>query len=853
MNEHVVSRRQLDARASRIAELDESLQQISGALHEEIEKSRQTALVWSDQTDSLRQKLQDVSGERDRLNQQAEAQREAINGRDSELAQLTTRLDEAFRNLESLGAEKAYAQEVFSHEKTALEQQMDSLRGDFSDTESRLRTTAQTLEEHIRELEGQLKSAIQSGEEREVARQHELSERHAEIEALNSDLERLKMDVDAQVKESQELNGAVQRAASDLQSMNDAYRELEDHARNLENLNKAQHESLVSEQNKSRKYLELREREIEALRNKLDASGDGYDDIALLSEEMQSMQVKLAAAEQQLCVMADVQNALQVAEQKLAGHVDVEAGGQHKEIDRLHAELAQFQLQMANRGETQAAFNTLEAENSRLKMELQAVMSLQPALQPGLPESANDTVVMSGGVAELPDAVHSPAVEGSSPVQEQPKFAGRDAFIPALQGVLEADRSMDSEFAVVYLLVDDFKNIREEIGVLHSEHVTGGVYTLLDSLCAGSDMLARFSECTFAMLLSAPDEGGLRQRAEEMRAAVEGKIFECGGRSVLVTASIGVALIGPTDITVDDVVSRANNACETARSCGGNQVLAHTHEKFRAAAPAIIGNEADVVSNVLQGNRLKVYYQSISSLRGDSSHYYEVLARIVDEGYNIITPADFFAMAGRSGLAYDVDCCVIESAVKAMAADKETRTTLFIKLASQTVTNQDLGMWVLKLIKNYKVIPGRLVFQITENDLKQNLKDVSNLTRALHAVGCKVAIEHYALATQVQHLKHIHADYLKIDASLTRNIGSNAENAAKIRSIVDIARSNNYMTIAEKIESPYSLTQLCSLGVDHAQGFFIHEPDVDRRYNFEGIESDGGESQDFGKSVFVIE
>jgi EAL domain-containing protein (putative c-di-GMP-specific phosphodiesterase class I) len=125
------------------------------------------------------------------------------------------------------------------------------------------------------------------------------------------------------------------------------------------------------------------------------------------------------------------------------------------------------------------------------------------------------------------------------------------------------------------------------------------------------------------------------------------------------------------------------------------------------------------------------------------------------------------------------------------------------------------------------------------------------LSKALNAIGCKVAIEHYRLSTQPQHLLHIHADYLKIDSNLVENISRKGEILSKVTAIMDIARKHNYITIAEGVDSPANLAILWELGVSFAQGYFIQAPSGNRDYNFQDADCEGEETES-GVATFTI-
>ncbi len=231
----------------------------------------------------------------------------------------------------------------------------------------------------------------------------------------------------------------------------------------------------------------------------------------------------------------------------------------------------------------------------------------------------------------------------------------RGRFIENLNDTLAEPGNAEKTQAVMYVLIDNFIRIRDEIGIMNSEHVISGVAEIIASHCSDSDSITRFGDCTFAILCTDTNTADAREKAEKIRAAVESHIFEIAGHSVITSTSIGVCSVRTSDNNAEAVVARADLACESARTSGGNQVLVSSAVTDDIGTQGHNDNHAHIVSKILADNRIKIYYQSISSLSDEASHCYEVLTRIVDEDGNIILPGEFFSMAVHSGKAIDVD------------------------------------------------------------------------------------------------------------------------------------------------------------------------------------------------------
>ena len=99
----------------------------------------------------------------------------------------------------------------------------------------------------------------------------------------------------------------------------------------------------------------------------------------------------------------------------------------------------------------------------------------------------------------------------------------------------------------MYILLDGFIQVRDEIGVMESEHVIKEVTEIIASFCDGDDMMSRFGDCTFAMICSGESLEQTEEKAEKIRLAIESRILEYGGRSVVTTVSVGICSVRKSD------------------------------------------------------------------------------------------------------------------------------------------------------------------------------------------------------------------------------------------------------------------------------------------------------------------
>jgi diguanylate cyclase (GGDEF)-like protein/PAS domain S-box-containing protein len=413
----------------------------------------------------------------------------------------------------------------------------------------------------------------------------------------------------------------------------------------------------------------------------------------------------------------------------------------------------------------------------------------------------------------------------------------RQYFMGELDLAVEHASSGSGAGAMLFVLLDNFKLVKESVGLTGSDLVVSAAAKIIQDEVGDSGLAARFGDSTFTVLTGDPDAQTAKDLAERMRHAIEQHIFDVDGRSLAVTCSIGVSIIGDGAPTPREVLARADLACEVARSSGGNQV--HIHDPVTDERR---GQDRDeqwnlLIHKALQDNLFHLVYQPIVSLQGEASEKYEVLLRLKNEEGEDVLPGQFLPVAEQAGKTALIDLWVIVNAMSVLADRRQegSDTVFFIKLSGSTLTDPELPLWINEQLKTLHLPADSVVFEIAETDAAQNLKYAKAFVTAISALHCKTSLEHFGSSpNSFQLLKHVDVDFLKIDGAFSHNLMSDRNNQAMIKSIIEMARSMDKQCIAESVEDAGSLSVLFQYGINYIQGYFLQEPHEDLDYDFSG-------------------
>ena len=412
----------------------------------------------------------------------------------------------------------------------------------------------------------------------------------------------------------------------------------------------------------------------------------------------------------------------------------------------------------------------------------------------------------------------------------------RQHFMGLLEKNLARDEKDGEMRALVYITLDGFKEVREENGIAASDIVLCELARLLEQQCGKKDSIARFGDFSYTILHHSSCSEKIQAMGEKLLRSISAHSSEINGQVITMTCSIGICAI--TEFTTDaqKILSHADTACEVARSSGGNRI--HTHSAV-IDGQLSEGHEKgwdEVIRKSIDEQRFYLAYQPIISLAGDTSKRYEALLRIIDEEGHSILPGQFLELAEKSGSSCEIDYWIFDTAFRNIAElrDKGEDITVYLKLSRSVLADANLPLWILDKLRQYKLAHSSVVFQIRELDAARELKNAISFFKAMKKLQCKVALEHFGMGKQPQLLKHVPADILKIDGSLTEKLASNREQQSRVKAIVRLAHDLGIVCIAERIDNPGDLAILWQIGVDMIQGNFIQAPNRVLDYDFEG-------------------
>ena len=378
---------------------------------------------------------------------------------------------------------------------------------------------------------------------------------------------------------------------------------------------------------------------------------------------------------------------------------------------------------------------------------------------------------------------------------------------------------------LAWIRIDNFKDVRRELGVIDSEDVIAEFAELLRRCVVKGDIPGRFEGTAFTILMERATDSEARVWAEKFAALVADQHFEVGDRTITLTCSVGIAAYGELIDSVPALVEAAEKTYTAARKDGRGSVrIAETSDEDTR-----IRNHdalwAKRLTSALKENRFRLLKQPIAALDGEAAGVFDILMRLVDEQGETIAPSEFLPAARRNNMMQALDRWVIGASI---AMSREQRPDLlFVRISEQSVTDRSFAPWLKTIVAKSDVSAKSLCFQVTEEVALNYLKAVMQTAAAVRAMGCQFALEHVGNSPQsVKLVNGIPLDFAKIDGALITNLSTDSDAHTTTGQIVEAARSRGVRTVAEKVQDANTMAALWQLGISFMQGHYVQEPEV---------------------------
>ncbi|MGC8769907.1 MAG: EAL domain-containing protein [Brevinematia bacterium] len=228
------------------------------------------------------------------------------------------------------------------------------------------------------------------------------------------------------------------------------------------------------------------------------------------------------------------------------------------------------------------------------------------------------------------------------------------------------------------------------------------------------------------------------------------------------------------------------------------------------------------LKDAISSDRIIPFYQPIVNNKTGKVEKYESLVRIIGDNGEIVSPAYFLHISKKNRLYEYITRKMLE---KIIIDFEKIKSELSFNLSIEDINNTETKNYIINVIKSNKEFANKLVIELTETEEINNYEVVNDFIGELKNYNVKIAIDDFGSGySNFDHIMSLDVDYLKIDASIIKNLSNNKNSQILTKFIVDFAKSMSIHTIAEFVSTKEIYEKVIELGVDYSQGYYLGEP-----------------------------
>ncbi len=402
----------------------------------------------------------------------------------------------------------------------------------------------------------------------------------------------------------------------------------------------------------------------------------------------------------------------------------------------------------------------------------------------------------------------------------------RRAIEECLVEALNLAEVNDGILAVMYVDIDHFKDINDQLGHSFGDRFLQTVAQRLTTCIRSTDALSRIGGDEFILLLQEMARpADVAATAERIMQSVHEPVV-IDETEYFITCSIGYAIYPQDGRDIDTLLKNSDAAMYLVKGKGKDGYLAYASQTEFVSEPyPHLHND---LCNALRSNWFVLHYQPIIDIHSGRMIAAEALVRLMHLEHGLIYPLDFISLTEEVGLFQPLGKWILHEACQQNKNWQETSIPRFrvcvnvsFKQFQQTCFIND----VLCALSDTGLEPKWLELEITEANLIQDIADASMKIQRLKAMGISVAIDDFGTGySSLSYLAKCPVDSLKIDRSIVLVLDKDSQSESIASAVIALAHGLGLDVVAEGVERDSVLNLLRHHQCDRFQGYLVSQP-----------------------------
>ena len=422
------------------------------------------------------------------------------------------------------------------------------------------------------------------------------------------------------------------------------------------------------------------------------------------------------------------------------------------------------------------------------------------------------------------------ALERAVETSRQDQLTGllnRGAFVQILRETIARASAGETNFAVLYLDLDNFKDVNDALGHPAGDELLGAVADRLRASTRSCDTAARFGGDEFAVIadnLTDPEEAS-RRAARLIEALSEP--YQVAGVPVRTSSSIGIALYEPGVSDAETLLSRADLALYSAKNQGRAAYRPFT-EAMDSEVRTRLALGSDLHQAIGEGE-LFLLYQPQIDIASERIVGVEALVRWRHPVRGVLPPAQFIPVAEQTGVIGKLGKWILAEACRQARAWRDAGAPpvrVSVNVSSlQFKTALAFEADIVAALADNGLTADSLELELTETVLMNAYREHADLLLRLRELGLTIAIDDFGTGySSLDYLRRFPVDRIKIAHDFVRDLETASGDAAIVKATIGLARELKIDVLAEGVERRPQLELLETWGCREVQGYYFARP-----------------------------
>ncbi len=394
--------------------------------------------------------------------------------------------------------------------------------------------------------------------------------------------------------------------------------------------------------------------------------------------------------------------------------------------------------------------------------------------------------------------------------------------------MMRAQRHKLKTTALLFMDLDNFKNINDVNGHGVGDQLLQSVGTRLRACVRSEDMVARLGGDEFAVVL-------VELSDPENAAKVAQKILEevtvphlLNGVEISTSISIGIAIFPESGRTCDEIIKAADMAMYHAKQIGKN-----TYHFFEPTMQKLAIERMELEKDLrasLEEDQFSVHYQPQVEVATGMIVGLEALLRWFHPQRGSVSPGLFVPIAEKCGAIGQLGEWILKAACKQNTIwnkkfGASLRMTVAVNVSINQLKYRTFLSSVDQILEETGLQPHNLEIELTESTVMDDPETAIPLLNYIHDLGVRIAIDDFGTGySSLSYLRRLPLDVLKIDLSFVKNIGKNSHDETIIKTIISLAHNLGMEVTAEGVETAEHVAFLKEYQCDFMQGYYFSKP-----------------------------